>query len=415
MIQADRHCLCDCPGLSVLSLLNSLLVATTHSAMYTVCNQEIGCSTMHSFSKHCVWYRLHQSSALHSAASPIATALPFSPSRRQRPQADTPRFATLGSSNQQKSMLGEASSYAFGDSARLHRDTSPSPNHARVSSSYSQFLAGSPQRFPPNSMGSSFQSPADAHLEAQNGLYPHSRYRDSEHTQIALTRSPVHRAAPSSPYHRVIPGGSPLRSPAHAAAVSAVEQQLHASLHEEQGLLRSAQGRPTPASPSAYHPSKEHGQDMLNSAGAYQSWRGHLNSQQHPGQPLLNVPNSLNQPNRLHQVPCDLHSQSHPLGPFSQHLGHASPELDSLSQRLRDQKLAMDGRGQFGSSSLQARDASLSPSKNHSGTGAVSRSTGLGSAYVHTARPDPSPSRYDHAERCLWACFGHGKRCCQGT
>ena len=290
----------------------------------------------------------------------------------------------------------------------MHRDTSPSPAHARASSSYSQFLPGSPQRFPPNSMGSSFQSPAGAYPEAQSGLYSQSRLRDSEYTQNALTRSPVHRATPSSPYHRVS-GSSPLRSPAHAAAVSAVEKQLHASLHEEQGLLGSAQGRPAPASPSALpadYPSKEHTQDRLNGAGAYQSWRGRLNSQQYSGQQLLNVPDSLNQSSRLSQVPHDLHSLSHSLRPLSQHLGHASPELDSLSQRLRDQKLAMDGQARFGSSPLQARGASLSPSQHR---------TGLGLAYDHSAQPDPSPSRYDHAEPSLLQLFRHGKRCCRAT
>lgn len=371
------------------------------SALYTVCNEEIG----QLFSQCCDWYRLHQSNDLQSAASPIATALPFSPSRINPPQVDTPRFATLGtlgSSHQQKFMLGEASSHAYGDPSRLHRDPSSSQAHARASSSYSQFLPDSPQRFPPNSMGSSFQSPADAHPKAQSGSYPHSRPRDSEYTQSALT--PVHRATPSSPYHRALPGSSPLRSPAHAAAVSAVEQQLHASLHEEPGLLQSAQGRPTPTSPSvlpAYHSSKENMQNRLNGAGAYQPWQGHLDSQQYSGQQQRDVPDSLSQPSRLSQVPHDSHSLSHSLRPLSQHLGHASPELDSLSQRLRVQKLAMDSQGRFRTSPLQARGASLSPSKDHTGTGAVPRSTGLGLAYAHSAQPDPSPSRYDSAEQCL--------------
>ena len=352
----------------------------------------IGCSIIQSLSRNCAWCRLHQSSAVHAAASPIATALPFSPSQLNPTQADTPRFATLGSSNQQKSMLGEASSQ---NSARLHRDSSPSPAHARVSSSYSHFLPGSPQRFPPNSMGSSFQSPADAHPKAQNGLYSHSRSRDSEYTQNAFPRSPVHRATPSSPYLRAVPGSSPLRSPAHAAAVSAVEQQLHASLHEEQGLLRSAQGRAAPASPSAlpaYYPSKEHTQDRLSSAGSYQPWQGHLDSRQYSGPQLLNVADSLSQPSRLSQVPHDSHSLSHSLGPFSQ---HASPELDSLSQRLRDQKLA--------------RGASLSPRTDHTGTGAGPHSTGLASTYMHRARPDPSPSRCDHLEQCSPLLLGMAK------
>lgn len=311
-------------------------------------------------------------------------------------------------------MLSEVSSYAVGDSSRLHRDASASPAHARVSSSYSQFIPGSPQRFPPNSIGSSFQSPADAHPKAQNGLY--SRSRDSEYTQNALTRSPVHRATPSSPYHRALPGSSPLRSPAHAAAVSAVEQQLHASLHEEQGLLRSAQGRPAPNSPSAlpaYYPTKENMQSRLSSAGAYQPWRGHLESQQYSAQQQRDVADSLSQPSRLSQVPHDSHSLSHSFGPVSQHLGHASPELDSLSQRLRDQKLAMGGQeGRFGTSPLQARGASLSPSTDHTGSGAGPRSTGLGSTYMHSARPDPSPSRCDHPEQCSPMLFGHGKGCC---
>lgn len=288
-------------------------------------------------------------------------------------------------------MLCEASSHMFGDLYRLHRDASPSPADARASSSHSHFFPGSPQRFPPNSMGSSFQSPADASAEAPSGLYSHSRLRDIEYPQNALTRSPARRAPPSSPYQGAVPGRSPLRSPAHAAAVSAVEQQLHASLHEEQGMLRSAQGRPPPTSPSAlpaYYPSKEHTQDRLNSAGAYQPWRGHLSSQQYSGQ---QQPDSLSQPSRLSQVSRDPHLLSHTWRPLSQHLGHASPELDSLSQRLRDQKVAMDGQG---------RGISFSPSKEHVGTGAVLPSTGLGPSYMHTVRPDPSPSRYGYAEQC---------------
>lgn len=367
---------------------------------------KIGHSTALLLSRYCCWCRLHQSSALHSAASPIATALPFSPSRLTPPAADTPRFATLGalsSSHQQKSMLGEASSHVFGDSYRLHRDASPSPADARASSYQSQFFPGSPQRFPPNSMGSSFQSPADAKAEAQSGLYSHSTLRGSEYPQNALARSPVQRAPPSSPYQGPVPGRSPLRSPAHAAAVSAVEQQLHASLHEEQGLLRSAQGRPAPTSPSAlpaYYPSKEHTQDRLNSAGAYQPWRGHLSSQHFSGQQQRDGPDSLSQPSRLSQVSRDSHLLSHTWRPLSQHLGHASPELDSLSQRLRDQKVAMDGQGRSGASPVQGRGARFSPNKEHSGTGAVLPSTGLGSSYMHTVRPDPSPSRYGYAEQC---------------
>lgn len=357
-------------------------------------------------SRCCGWCRLHHSSALHAGASPIATALPFSPSRLTPPPADTPRFATLGalsSSHQQKSMLGEASSHVYGDSYRLHRDASPSPADARASSSHSQLFPDSPQRFPPNSMGSSLQSPANANAEAHSGLYSHSRLRESEYSQTALTRSPGQRAPPSSPYQGAVPGRSPLRSPAHAAAVSAVEQQLHASLHEEQELLRSAQGRPAPTSPSAlpaYYPSKEHTQDRLNSAGAYQPWRGHLSSQNYSGQQQHDRPDSLSQPSRLSQVSRDSHLLSHTWRPLSQHLGHASPELDSLSQRLRDQKVAMDGQGRSGISPVQGRATGFSPNKGHTGSGAVLPSTGLGSTYMHTVQPDPSPSRYGYAEQC---------------
>ena len=381
-------------------MLKRLMVVLGHVV------RKVGHSVALLLSKYCDWCRLHHSSALHSAASPIATALPFSPSRLTPPPAHTPRFAMLGalsSSNQQKSMLGEASSHVYGDSYRLHRDASPSPADARASSSHSQFFPDSPQRFPPNSMGSSFQSPADADAEANSGLYSHSRLRGSEYPQTALTTSPVYGAPPSSPYQGAVPDKSPLRSPAHAAAVSAVEQQLHASLHQEQGLLPSAQGRPTPNSHSAlpaYYPSKEHTQDRLNGAGVYQPWRGHLSSQQHSGQQHHDGPDSLSQPSRLSQVSRDSHLLSHTWRPLSQHLGHASPELDSLSQRLRDQKVAMEGQSRSGISPVQGRATGFSPNKGHTGSGAVLPSTGLGSTYKHTARPDPSPSRYGCAEQC---------------
>ena len=309
----------------------------------------------------------------------------------------------LGNSNQQKSMLGEASSHAFGDTPRPRGDTSPSPIHARMSSSYSQYLPGSPQRFPPDRIGSSLQTPVDAGMslhartDTRIGSYAQSRSRDCEYPQHAVTGSPTHRAHPNSPYHRAVPGSSPFRSPAHAAAVSAVEQQLHASLHEESGLLSTAQGRPAPSSPSplpGYHHSQEHSQDRLDSAGAYQPWRGHvtsLNARQHPGQQLHDVPrDTLTSPRQLSQVPRDSHLL---LRPVSQHLGHASPELDSLSQRLRDQKLAMDGQRRFGISPLQGRGASHSSNKEHYGHGRVPLSAGLGSTYIHTAPPDPSTSR----------------------
>lgn len=347
-------------------------------------------------------YRLHQSSAIHSAASPIATALPFSSGQLSPAQADTPRFATLGmlgSSSQRRSMLGGSTSHAYGQPSRLQGDESVPPAQARMSSSYSQNLPESPGQLPPNSMTSSFRSPVGpgvaqhACRDAQSASYAQFRSRDSVYPQHGLTGSPAQRARPSSPYHGAVSGSSPLRSPAHAAAVSAVEQQLHASLHEQQG---HPQHRPAPTSPSALpgsHQHKEHSQDRLDSAIAYQPWRGHarsLNAPQHSGQDLHDMPHSLSQASQLSQVPQDSHSL---LRPSSQYLGHASPELDSLSQRLRDQKVAMDRHGRFGISPLQSRAAGHSPGQERLTAGAVPRSTGAGSTYTHSALPERSPSR----------------------
>lgn len=328
----------------------------------------------------------------------MATALPFSPSRLSpSSQADTPRFATLGmlgSSNQQRSMLGEASSRVFGQPSGLQGDGSPSPAHARISSSYSQLPLASPRQPPPNSMVSSFKSPVGPGTDARTGSYAQSRSRDSDYPQQGLSESPAQRARPSSPYHRAVSGSSPFRSPAHAAAVSAVEQQLHASLHEQPGHLHSGQHRPAPTSPSAllgYHQHRSHSQERLDSAVAYQPWMGHARSLHAPedsGHHLHDMPHSLSQPSQLSQVPQDSHSLVRPL---SQHLGHASPELDSLSQRLRDQKVATDRPGQSGISPVQGRGAGYSPGKEHLTFGALPRSTGTAATY--SALPERSPSR----------------------
>lgn len=333
----------------------------------------------------------------------MATALPFSPSRLSPSQADTPRFARLGmlgSSNQQQSMLGESSSRVFGEPSGLHGDASQSPAHARISSSYSQLLPGTPGQLPPISMGSSFKSPVGPDMalhactDAQTGSYAQSRSRDSDYLQHGLNESPAQRAHPSSPYHRAVSGSNPFRSPAHAAAVSAVEQQLHASLHEQPGHLHSGQHRPAPTSPSAlpgYHHHRSHSQERLDSAGAYQPWRGYARSPHAPeysGHHLHDMPHSLSKPSQLSQVPQDSRSL---LRPLSQHLGHASPELDSLSKRLRDQKVAMDRQGQSGISPVQGRGAGYSPGKEHLTFGALPRSTGTPSTY--SALPERSPSR----------------------
>lgn len=358
--------------------------------------------------KSSVRCRPHQSSVIHSAASAIATALPFSPSQPSSPQPDTPRFATLGSlghSNQQKP--SNSLSHAFERSSRLLESSFQSPAVA-MESPYSRLQPSSLQQYPANSMSSSFHLPAEtqrashARSDTQASLHLQSRLRDSTYPQDVLARSPSQREPASSPRHGAFAGSSPCRvasnspcrSPAHAAAVSAVEQELHASLHEEPALLTSRQGRAIPNSPSPrpdYQHSQVHSHHRRDEADAYQRWKGHsshVGTSQHSGQQMHAVPDNLPYQSQLSQRPHDSD-----LLPLNQHLPYASPELDSLSQRLRHQKLTTDRQGHTGFSPLQGRAASYSPGKAYAAHSHGMPGAGLRLMHDYNARPDPSPFR----------------------
>ena len=350
--------------------------------------------------------RLHQSSAVYSATSPVATALPFSPARPEASQAETPRFATMGGSSQYASMLHEPSPSANVRLSRFQRDSNASTAHARDYFN-SSLLPRSPQPHTPNSMGSLLQSPAanrqasHAASDLQGSLHRLSRLQESAYDQDKLFRSPSGRASSSSPYrgalagsspHRpAAPSSSPHRSPAHAAAVSAVEQQLHASLHGESGPLTSSRIRAVPDSPAPLtrsHQSQEGSQSRLDSTGAYQRWKGHATAavpQQDSHHRPYTMPDSLSHQTLLGQLP----GHSEPLlQPLHHQHGHASPELDSLSQRLRDQKLVTYRQSHIGTSPMQGRAASSSPSRAY-----ASYSSGMQSRMGHRTGLDPVPPR----------------------
>lgn len=314
--------------------------------------------------------RLHQSSALQSATSSLATALPFSAApplspgpRPASPQADTPRFATLGRATPRKSMLGESSyprrsayaeagsSNSYGRSGQTteqsaelaYRDklsVSVSEHHAgRLASSHTPAGLSGPNRHPASPGKSPYPLAADA-------------------------ISPMRVRHSSSPYRGGLPS-SPYRSPAHAAAVSAVEQQLHTSLHEGSGLFASSRAVASNLAPrSQPMPSREIWPSRHEGEG-YHRWSQQasgLTGAQHPEvhlnarQPA--VPAAPLQPARVVQPSSAPESL---LRPRSQFL-HPSPELDSLSQRLRDQKLAMGRQSPAGVSPVGARPA-YSPGK----------------------------------------------------
>ena len=199
---------------------------------------------------------------------------------------------------------------------------------------------------------------SSAHRAAPNS--PHSR---------ALSNSPYPRANLSSPHNRTFLGSpysrapdacsSPYRSPAHAAAVSAVEQQLHSSLHQTAGLFEP--GNFAPHSPTlqqqaphglladgSYHPQTDYGRPAtqhIESGSLLRPLSQHV-----PGKLQVDS-GSLLSPLSQHKPRTELQSDSGSLLSPLNHM-HLSPQLDSLSQRLREQKLSTAKQGQNGNSPL---------------------------------------------------------------
>ena len=377
---------------SFASMFDRKLVKPSDFCMATLQDEDMAC-------------RQHQSSAIESATSPFATALSFSKApalpKPAAPDADTPRFATLGRSDHRsraQSPDQRRSSHHADRSSFAH----PSSFLAQPRSSQAHMLSASsvndPAASPERSHGSMLEPFSDVHMgrsyHAGSGQNPgHSRLglRQPPYSQDADSVLPA-RASSSSPFNRAFPG-SPYRSPAHAAAVSAVEQQLHTSLHRPSVQTDSA--RAAPHSPAPFQQSAP----GMSAEDRYQRWTGYSKADDWPverqsshGQHVhasgLRHADTAVEPGPVFRPSDTVAQSSLLLRPLSQQL-NPSPELDSLSQRLREQKLSMARQGQSGNSLLAGRPV-YSPSKGYT-TNSPSRGCGAHSPLAD--RPADSPAR----------------------
>ena len=351
--------------------------------------------------------RLHQSSALQSATSPFATALPFSAAvplspghESASPQADTPRFATLGQANPHKSVYDSSSHHPHRSSGALEGSAIPygRSSHALMPSSYrdepsagaSQHHATSGARqAPPHA---DHRASSHSHSGVRASMYPSAGSGELSYPQAGSDASPMRRALSRSPHHGAVASSSPYRSPAHAAAVSAVEQHLHTSLHAGSGLFASSRAG---ANSPALTPQPSHGRALSPGRydeDLYQRWSGQSSS---PADPRQHSDMHLNTRHAVHAVRLQHGPSAGPeslLRPASQYL-HPSPELDSLSQRLREQKLTMGGQGQTGVSPLKP-EAGYSPGKGYSAYKHAASRTGIQHMHKEGERTNPPPSRF---------------------
>ena len=347
-------------------------------------------------------FRLHQSSALQSATSPFATALPFSAAlplspgpRPASPQVDTPRFATLSQTNPRKSMLGEPSHHPRG-SAYAEEGSASSYGRSGQTAEHAAELA---YRGKPSVSASQHHADRLASSHTSAGVHGPSWHPaspgGSAYPPAADAISPMRMRHSSSPYKGGLSSSSPYRSPAHAAAVSAVEQQLHTSLHEGSGLFASGRAVTSNLAPTSQPLRSRDVFPSRHDREGYHRWNQQASSPtgaQHPDihlnarQPA--VPAAPLQHARMAQPSSEPESL---LRPPSQFL-HPSPQLDSLSQRLREQKLAMGRQGQAGISPLGARPA-YSPGKAY-----MAHSSAAPNSGAQQARRETSSS----SSRCVF-------------
>jgi len=356
--------------------------------------------------QHFFCCRLHQSSALQSATSPFATALPFSAAlplspghRPASPQADTPRFATLGQAKPRKSVYDSSShdphrsSHALEGSAvsfgRSSDALMPSSYRDEPSASVPQYHATTREgRDLPHA---DHRASSHTHSGVRASMYPSASSGELSYPQAGSDASPMQRALSRSPHHGAVASSSPYRSPAHAAAVSAVEQHLHTSLHAGSGLFGSSRAV---ANSPALTPQPAHGREMSPGrydGERYQRWTGQTTS---PADPR-HSDTHLNTRHAVHAVRPQHGSSAGPeslLRPASQYL-QSSPELDSLSQRLREQKLAMGRQGQTGISPLEP-EAGYSPGKGYSAYKHAGSRIGVQHMHKEGERANLSPSRF---------------------
>lgn len=235
---------------------------------------------------------------------------------------------------------------------------------------------------------------ASSHTHSGVGMsmYPDASSRELSYPQAGSGASPMRRALSRSPHHGAAASNSPCRSPAHAAAVSAVEQHLHTSLHAGSGLFGSSRAF---ANSPALNPQPSHGSELSPGrydGERYQRWTGQTSS---PADPHQHSDTHVNTRHAVHAERLQHGASAGPeslLRPASQYL-HPSPELDSLSQRLREQKLAMCRQGQTGVSPLE-HEAGYSPGKGFSAYKHAASRTGVQHMHKEGERSNLSPSRF---------------------
>ncbi|KAL0028647.1 hypothetical protein WJX79_007908 [Trebouxia sp. C0005] len=171
-------------------------------------------------------HRLHQPSALQSATSPFATALPFSAAlplspghRTASPQADTPRFASLGQANPRKSVYDSSSqdphrsSHALEGSALSYGRSS----HALMPSSYrDEPSASAPQHLATTREGkvllhAAHRASSHTHSDVRASVYPNASSGELPYLQASSGASPMRRALSRSPHHEAVTSSSPYR------------------------------------------------------------------------------------------------------------------------------------------------------------------------------------------------------------
>ena len=230
------------------------------------------------------------------------------------------------------------------------------------------------------------------HSDVRASMYPSASSAELSYPQAGSDASPMRRALSRSPHHGAVASSSPYRSPAHAAAVSAVEQHLHTSLHAGSGLFGSSRAV---ANSPALTPQPSHGRELSPGrydGELYQRWTGQTSS---PADPHQHSDTHVNTRHAVHAVRLQHGPSARPeslLRPASQYL-QSSPQLDSLSQRLREQKLAMGRQGQTGVSPLEP-EAGYSPGKGFSAYKHAASRSGVQHIHQEGGRTNLSPSRF---------------------
>ena len=237
-----------------------------------------------------------------------------------------------------------------------------------------------------------YRASSHTHSGVRASMYPSASSAELSYPQAGSDASPMRRALSRSPHHGAIASSSPYRSPAHAAAVSAVEQHLHTSLHAGSGLFGSSRAV---ANSPALTPQPSYGRELSPGrydGELYQRWTGQssspADSHQH-SDTHVNTRHAVHAVRPQHGPSAAAESLLRPAG----HYLHPSPELDSLSQRLREQKLAMGRQGQTGVTPLEP-EAGYSPGKGYSAYKHAASRIGIQHIRQDGGMTNLSPSRF---------------------